>query len=150
MREVEPHAFPVVEGMLAVDVQGFVREPSRLSGSPGPPIDLTNLIWRSSVVKASSAEVERLTPATQEALEQTVVLVTEGERGALVRNRGRETFVEARPVQVRHAIGAGDSYLAAFVYGMLLGASPEEAGERAARFTEAILRERLDTEQAAR
>lgn len=150
MREVDPHAFPAVAGLLAVDVQGFVREPSQLSGSPGPQVDLTDLIERASVVKASAAEVKRLTVASRQALEQTLVLVTQGERGALVRDRGREAFIEGRPVQVHHAIGAGDSYLAAFVHAMLLGAAPVEAGERAARFTEEVLRERPHTRQPSR
>jgi sugar/nucleoside kinase (ribokinase family) len=47
------------------------------------------------------------------------------------------------PVPAPNTIGAGDTFLSAFIVSVLEGASTREAGERAARFTEDVLRDRI-------
>jgi sugar/nucleoside kinase (ribokinase family) len=145
VREIDPDAVPEVDALLIIDLQGFVREPGVSSGDVRATFDLTDLLTRSDVVKASESEVRRLTAASRKALDGTILLTTLGERGALVRCDRREQFVPARVIKTPYTIGAGDSYLAAFTAAMLDGCDPIGAAEKAARFTEDVLRQRSET-----
>ncbi len=142
MREIDPLGVPPVEGLLVIDLQGFVREPSRPSGEVETQFDLAPLLHRANLVKAAEQELERLTPRSQAALEHTVLLVTHGQRGVSVRERGISHFIPSRPVDVRHTVGAGDTLLAAFVHALLKGQDLPDAGTSAARFTEQTLVDR--------
>lgn len=143
MREIQPTDLPPIAGLLALDLQGFVRQPG-MPTREGPPVDLTELLTRADIVKGSEDELGRLSEHSLAALDQAIVLDTMGIKGALIRYCGREVHVPADPVHAPHTIGAGDMYLAAFVQATLQGYSPVEAGNRAARFTEGVLRERLE------
>ncbi len=145
MREIDPCQVPPVDGILIVDVQGFVREPARPTGNAGGSYDLSALLQRSDVVKASTIELERLTRHSLEALEDTILLRTDGRQGAYVTVGRHETFIPAHLVETANAIGAGDTFLAAFITELLSGVTPVTAAERAARFTEKILSERTAT-----
>lgn len=57
----------------------------------------------------------------------TTVCTTYGPGGAEVREGGRATRLDAVPVEVVDADGAGDAFAAAFVAAILRGASPVEA-----------------------
>ncbi|HZU12760.1 MAG TPA: PfkB family carbohydrate kinase [Chloroflexota bacterium] len=140
MREIPPEAVPATEGLLLLDLQGFVRRPS--TPELGKDVDLTALLARADAVKASPAELAALDSASRRMLDHTVVLVTGGERGTVVRHRGREWRVAAQPVRAHHSIGAGDMYLGAFAVALLRRHEPCEAAEFAARFTERMLAER--------
>lgn len=140
MREIDPATVPPVDGILALDLQGFVREPLKPSGAAGKPVDLTGLLRRATVVKASKDELSRLTEESIRALDDTLVLETLGERGAILHGGGRETLVPACPIKAPYTIGAGDNFLAAFVCHMMRGHNPLSACEAAARFTESFLR----------
>ena len=142
VREIDPGAVPEVEGLLVLDLQGFVRVPGVSSGDVTTKFDLVDLLVRADVVKASESELGRLTDASRAALADSILLTTMGERGAVVRCKGRECFVPARLVQTPYTIGAGDSYLAGFTAALLDGCDPNQAAEKAARFTEAVLRQR--------
>jgi hypothetical protein len=140
MREIDVATLPPFDGLLAVDLQGFVRDPSRPSRHVSHLFDLTPLFQRSHIVKASSEEMALLTQDSRAALAGRLVLETQGVRGALLHQNGTTRRVSAIPVAVPNAIGAGDTYLAAFVLAMMQGQSPLDSGERAARFTEDWLR----------
>jgi hypothetical protein len=140
MGEIEPLSLPPFEGLLAVDLQGFVREPSRPSRHISRQFDLTDLLRGSHVVKASSEEIMLLTPESRAALGRTLVLETQGRRGVLLHQAGQTHHVAAVSVDATNTIGAGDTFLAAFVIEMVNGRRPAAAGERAARFTESWLR----------
>jgi hypothetical protein len=142
VREINPAAVPEVDGLLVLDLQGFVREPGVSSGEVTTKFDLANLLVRAHVVKASESELDRLTDASRAALAGTILLTTMGERGAVVRCDSRECLIPARLVETPYTIGAGDSYLAGFTAALLDGCEPIHAAEKAARFTEAVLRQR--------
>jgi len=142
MREIDPLGVPPVEGLLVIDLQGFVREPSLPSGEVETQFDLAPLLNRANVVKAAEQELERLNPRSRAALEHTVVLVTHGQRGITIRERGISHFIPSRPVDVLHTVGAGDTLLAAFVHALLKGQNLLDAGTSAARFTEQTLVDR--------
>jgi fructoselysine 6-kinase len=62
-----------------------------------------------------------------------IAVATFGEMGSLVYDG--KTFIEGKvfPAQVVNTIGAGDSYIAGFLWGILTGKSLEEAAEQGAR-----------------
>lgn len=143
MREIDPDAVPRCEGLLSIDLQGFIRQPGARTDEPVELVDLTPLLSRCAIVKAAEHELAELTPDSLAVLEDRILVVTRGERGALVRVQGTEHEVRGRPVHAPHTIGAGDTFLAAFVVSLVRGCSAREAAEAAARFTEAVLLERL-------
>jgi len=142
MREIDPLGVPPVEGLLVIDLQGFVREPSLPSGEVETQFDLAPLLNRAGIVKATEQELNRLTPKSRAALEHTVLLVTHGRRGVTIREQGITHVIPSRPIDVLHTVGAGDTLLAAFVYGVLQGQDLPDAGGSAARFTEQTLADR--------
>jgi len=143
IREINPESVPPAQGILVVDLQGFVREPSKPSGAATGPFQLSNLLKRATIVKGSDRELALLDTESRAQLETSILIVTRGRRGSLIRHDGQEHAVAADAVPVSNTIGAGDTYLAGFVYAYLRGASPAEAARDAARFTEEFLRERL-------
>jgi sugar/nucleoside kinase (ribokinase family) len=102
--------------------------------------DLAALLKRADVVKASSEELARLTDASRSVLADRIVLETRGRYGTVIYGCSEEIHVRAKPVDVSDTIGAGDTFLAAFVVSLIDGASPPDAVEMASRFTEEWLR----------
>jgi sugar/nucleoside kinase (ribokinase family) len=140
--EVPPESIPPVDGLLVIDLQGFVRTPGMPTSHWSRQFDLAPLIKRSDVIKASPSELARITPASRAALTHTLLLETLGEDGLILHDGAGRVRVPAQPVSSAHTIGAGDTLLAAFVDGMLEGLPPPDAASRAVDFTETILRER--------
>lgn len=143
MREIAPESIMDVGGLLALDLQGFVRRPGDPAGGFDQAVDLTALLSRVDVIKAAEPELAALTPESREAARSAIVLVTHGAEGATIYHDGREDRIEARPVPAPNTIGAGDTFLSAFIVALLDGSDNVSAGQRAARFTEEVLRERL-------
>lgn len=142
MREIDPEAVPPVSGLLALDMQGFVRQPSG-NAVTGESAGLAALLARAAVVKASEEELSTLSHESQAAAQGSTLLLTRGARGAVIRRDGEDRVIAARPVAASHTIGAGDTFLAAFLVALLEGDDPGVAGARAARFTESLLLERV-------
>lgn len=140
--EIEPHWIPPVDGMLVVDLQGFVRHPGVRTDQPGRTYELAELLSRAHVVKASPSELDRLTQKSRQALQHALLIVTHGVAGADICDGDRHTHIEARPVRATNTIGAGDTFLAALVHYLLSDETPEVAATAAARFTEHVLSER--------
>ena len=55
------------------------------------------------------------------------VLVSLGPDGALLADQTGLTFAPAIPIEVKSTVGAGDSFLGGFLYGLVHGATPAEA-----------------------
>lgn len=140
--EIPVEGLPPYSGLLAVDIQGYVRRPGQPADQLAVGVDLKDLLARCSVVKAAEVELCALDSASREALEQTILVVTRAERGATIRWRGGSVSLRADLVTEVHTIGAGDIFLAGFVDALLRGAAPDEAGKRATTFVSAMLRER--------
>jgi len=140
--EVPADAVPPVDGLLVIDLQGFVREPDVPTGQRSRAFDLSALLRRTHVVKASAAELERLTPRSAAALASVLLLDTHGADGIVLHERGTRYHIPAPPVRATHTIGAGDTLLAGFVDALLNGLMPATAARQAVDFTEAVLRER--------
>jgi sugar/nucleoside kinase (ribokinase family) len=140
--EIDPNTVPPVDGLLVIDIQGFVRESGVRSDQTTRLFHLAPLLRRCALVKASEDELLRLDQESRQALLSTTTLITAGARGArLVRESGTAT-VPAHPVATTSTIGAGDTFLASMVWAMVNGCPMERAAERAARFTETVLQAR--------
>jgi sugar/nucleoside kinase (ribokinase family) len=140
--EIEPGTVPAVDGLLVVDVQGFVREPGVPSGRVSRKFDLSSVISRADVVKAGERELGLLDTRSKKLLGRTTFIETRGSRGAVIHLGARSYTVGVREVREVDTIGAGDTFLAAFVVAILKGADELAAGESAGRFTSEILTER--------
>ncbi|GAB2844928.1 hypothetical protein GCM10027176_55900 [Actinoallomurus bryophytorum] len=89
---------------------------------------LVEAIGRADVLLPSEGEMEALgLEAGRFAEAGATVCTTYGPGGVEVRERGRRTRVDALPVEVVDADGAGDTFAAAFIAASLTGASPVEA-----------------------
>jgi hypothetical protein len=148
-REIEVDALPAGEDTLVMDLQGFVREPGRSTAQPSAPRDLSSLCRRVSLVKASPRELALLTPASRDALQDALLAVTRGAEGVSLRGPDFETFIPGRTVPTTSTIGAGDTFLAAFVHELMAGEPPVPAATSAVRFTERFLRNRVHEDPEA-
>ena len=83
-QEIIPEQVPPVQGLLVVDLQGFVRVPGKPSAHPGKRFDLRDLLLRADLVKASTSELSLLSDQSREALKQTILVETRGRWGAVV------------------------------------------------------------------
>lgn len=120
-----------------------------------PPFGTGELVWDlargADLVKLNDHELEVLLgyPSTPDGFGDAVrqfadrarvrqVCLTAGALGAGLLLDGRWTFRAARPVAVRDSVGAGDSFLAALLFGRLRGNEPPERtlrrASRLARF----------------
>jgi tagatose kinase len=89
---------------------------------------LVDAIGRADVLLPSDGEMEALgLDAGRFAAAGVTVCTTYGPGGVEVRERGRTTRLDALPVEVVDADGAGDTFAAAFIAASLAGASPVEA-----------------------
>lgn len=122
-----------------------------------PPFDDRDLIWRlaerAGLIKLNDQEIERLLErkfgvagledAARELSAKTScprVCVTAGANGAGLLNGSRWFWAEAQPIVVKDTIGAGDSFLAGLVHGLLTApeGSEQKSLESACRLAEYV------------
>jgi 1D-myo-inositol 3-kinase len=116
-----------LSGIVVADAQAFVRRVDPDGGSvrtvpPAPSLraEIDRLDW----LKLSRSETAALDPST---LKRCAAIVTDGDRGSILLQNGRETRIPAFPAREVDPTGAGDCYLAGFVWGLLRGWQPERA-----------------------
>ena len=119
------------------------------------PFDSAQLVWSLAeavdVIKLNDDEVRRLlahdftTDQFERAARQLSdktncprICITAGAEGAGLLAGSQWTWVASRPIQVKDTIGAGDSFLAALVHGLLSELPPEETLSRACRLAEFV------------
>lgn len=130
---------PDLPGLIALDVQGFVRNP----GGGRRVWSLDPAAWPSlDIVKAAEYEVPFLADAFIQSQQQRILLITRGARGATLWDHGAPHDIAAEPVDAPHALGAGDAFLAAFVVERLRGMAAPDAGRFAAQVVHDMLMER--------
>src|SRR2546430_11367838 len=112
--------------IAVADAQAFVRrvDPDGRLHAATPEPSLRAQIERLDWLKLSRSETAALDPST---LKRCGALVTDGDRGSILLQNGRETRVPAFPARELDPTGAGDCYLAGFVWGLLRGWQPERA-----------------------
>ncbi|GAC1321185.1 MAG: hypothetical protein NVS2B16_05340 [Chloroflexota bacterium] len=142
MQEISARRVPPAHGILALDLQGFVRVPMTPFSSVRTFFSLEELLRKATLVKGSQDELDRLDDASRRALDHTLVLITRGAHGVTLRRGTDEYQIAATPLQVPNTIGAGDTFLAGMVVGLLRGIDPVESATYAMRFVESVLMER--------
>ncbi len=141
--------FPVeriggLPGYLALDVQGYVRKPGGGRRRWMPSAD----VWRLfSCVKVADEELPFLSETFLASQRLRSLIVTHGVSGATVWDRGTAYEIPATPVSVSHALGAGDTLLAAFVVATLRGMDAPSAGRFAVEVVCDVLRERANARE---
>lgn len=84
------------------------------------------------------------TTITQDAIQELgkhveTVIVTLGEHGALILNKGEITYIDPLPVEVVDTTGAGDAFAAGFLYGVTQGRTMVECGRLAAMLASLVI-----------
>jgi len=125
---------------LALDGQALVRPARRGPVRLDPDFDPA-LLRHVTVLKLAEAEAEVLGgEARLAALGVPEVLVTLGSRGALLLSAGRRDLVPVRRVESSDPTGAGDAFLAGYLWARACGHRPlsaaRHAGSTAARALE--------------
>jgi hypothetical protein len=146
--EIDRDAALSVNGLLAVDVQGFVREPGVPSGEVSRKFDLSRLISRADFVKGGDRELGLLDSHTKKLLGRTTVIETRGSNGAMIHRGGQSHALTVPQVSAPDTIGAGDTFLAAFVVAILRGVDVVSACQTAGTFTSGLLGQRRSQEAA--
>lgn len=142
MQEIAPSSVSRTDGILAIDLQGFVRVPMTPFHEVRSQFALADLLSLATIVKGGAQEIERLDSASRRALRDCTLFVTEGAHGVTVCKGDRKQHIPATPIDAASTIGAGDAFLAAAVVAMLEGLDADEAALQATRFVERMLLDR--------
>ncbi len=143
-RDVLPEVAAELGGYKGLDVQGLVREARPEGTRLAPCPDLRHFLPHVDVVKASEAELEAVLDgdslehfARRNAVRE--MLVTRGARGVHVLAGTRAWDLPAPLVRARFKVGAGDVFLAAYLFFRVRGLGPVESAEAATRVCAAKL-----------
>lgn len=127
-----------LQGMIALDVQGYVRS-ARAKGSL-PLMIPSKLAQRITVLKMTTQELRYLSRKLIADQKKRILVITKGVGGAEVIAKNKKYIFSAQPIHAKDAIGTGDVFLASFFVRFLATRDPKEAGRFATRFTEEFLK----------
>jgi sugar/nucleoside kinase (ribokinase family) len=132
-RDLLPETARALRGFTGLDLQGLVRVPRRRALRP--VVGLRRFLDGVDVVQASEEELAAVLPGPRVRLAERLgaheLIVTRGASGALVLAGRRRLEVRALPVDGA-APGAGDVFLAAYLFGRASGEPPRRAARGAA------------------
>lgn len=140
--DVAPEALRGTPGVVGVDLQGVGRDQEL--GHSGVAAVVRAWCAVARVVQASHADVPALFDATspraiRAAYGIAELLITRGARGATLATADGIAEIGATRVAGGDSRGAGDTFLATYLVGRGLGASPVAAAEAAASVTAAAI-----------
>jgi sugar/nucleoside kinase (ribokinase family) len=137
-RDLLPETLAVLEGRVGIDLQGLARQSSASGTQLAPNAELKDFLAHVSVAKAAEEEIAVLLEGMS--LEEfrrefalAELLVTRGARGALLVTRNGVEEIAAVPARRRFPTGAGDVFLAAYLFARVSRSEPRAAAEFAAR-----------------
>lgn len=137
-RDILPQTLGKLSGLIGIDLQGLVRladaDGTRLAPNP----ELREYLAHVSIAKASEEELAVLLEGRsleefRREFDLAELLLTRGERGALVVTRAGVDEIPAARAERRYPIGAGDVFLAAYLFARAGDDGPSEAARFAAR-----------------
>jgi sugar/nucleoside kinase (ribokinase family) len=136
-RDLLPEALAVLEGRIGIDLQGLARQSSASGTKLAPNAELKDFLAHVSVAKAAEEEIAVLLEGmTLEEFRREFalaeLLVTRGARGALLVTRNGVEEIAAVPAERRFPTGAGDVFLAAYLFARASGREPRTAAKFAA------------------
>jgi sugar/nucleoside kinase (ribokinase family) len=131
-RDLEPEVAGCVRGLVGLDLQGLVRRQASGGVELAPNPDLPRFLAQVQVVHANDSEVEAAVAGDSLArfVERHSIremIVTHGPGGARVLADGRSVEVPAKPTAGHHLVGAGDVFLATYLFLRAAGRPPEDA-----------------------
>jgi 1D-myo-inositol 3-kinase len=137
-RDLLPETLASLSGFTGIDLQGLVRLADKSGTRLAPNPALKDYLAHVSVAKASEEELAvllegRSLEAFRSEFGLAELLVTRGERGALVVTRWRVEEIATPQVPRRFPVGAGDVFLAAYLHARASDRSPAAAARFAAR-----------------
>ena len=137
-RDLLPATLASLSGFTGIDLQGLVRLADERGTRLAPNPELKDFLAHVSVAKASEEELAvllegRSLEAFRSEFGLAELLVTRGERGALVVTRWRVEEIATPPVPRRFPVGAGDVFLAAYLHARANDRSPVAAARFAVR-----------------
>jgi sugar/nucleoside kinase (ribokinase family) len=138
-RDVGPGIAAGLRGVVGLDVQGLVRAGRGARTRLAPARGLAARLAGVSVLKANEAELPLVQRGAEPAGELLAryglreLLITRGARGASLITAERSWELPAIQCRPHHLVGAGDVFLAAFLYGRALGRSPLASARLASR-----------------
>jgi fructokinase len=137
-RDLLPETLAILSGFAGIDLQGLVRLADEHGTRLAPNPELKDYLAHVSVAKASEEELAvllegRSLEAFRSQFGLAELLVTRGERTALVVTRWRVEEVAVPSVPRRFPVGAGDVFLAAYLHARANEHSPVAAARFAVR-----------------
>jgi sugar/nucleoside kinase (ribokinase family) len=134
--DLAPGVTAALTGRIGVDAQGLVRSVMGQTRAPAP----LGLLRGADVLQVSESDLGVVAQGeSPESLASACgvseLIVTRGAQGATVWIRGQRADIPARPVRphdARAKAGAGDVFLACYLWQRTAGASPETAARVAA------------------
>jgi 1D-myo-inositol 3-kinase len=137
-RDLAPETVAVLRGRVGIDLQGLARLSSPTGTRLAPNPALKDFLVQVAVAKAAEEEIAvllegRTLDEFRRAFGIAELLVTRGARGALLATRNGVEDIAAVPARKRFPTGAGDVFLAAYLYARACEREPRAAGEFAAR-----------------
>ncbi len=137
-RDLLPQTLASLSGFIGIDLQGLVRLADDRGTRLAPNPELKDFLAHVSVAKASEEELTvllegRSLEAFRSDFGLDELLVTRGERGALVVTRWRVEEIATPTVPRRFPVGAGDVFLAAYLHARANDRSPVAAARFAVR-----------------
>ncbi len=137
-RDLLPETLAVLRGRVGIDLQGLARRSSAAGTELAANAELKDFLAHVSVAKAAEEEIAVLLEGKsleefrrQFGLEE--LLVTRGARGALLVTRSGVDAIQAVTARRRFPTGAGDVFLAAYLFARAASHEPRRAAELAAR-----------------
>ena len=137
-RDLAAETLAVLDGRVGIDLQGLARlsSPSGTRLAPNPA--LKDFLVRVAVAKAAEEEIAVLLEGRtlvdfRREFGIAELLVTRGARGALLVTRTGVEEIPAVPARKLFPTGAGDVFLAAYLFARASGRDPRPAGDFAAR-----------------
>lgn len=128
-------------GDVFLDIQGFVRcERSPRPGAKKVWKIADTIVNKLTVLKGTSEELHFLSPDVLERLKDRILIETRGAAGVAIWEAGKKTeLAPPRKVRTENTIGAGDVFMAAFVYKFIKTRNARKSAYFALKYTSSFL-----------
>ncbi|HTO68513.1 MAG TPA: PfkB family carbohydrate kinase [Myxococcota bacterium] len=141
-RDLLPESVAVLRGLVGIDLQGLARLGSPAGTRLAANLELKDFLAHVSVAKAAEEEIAALLEGMalgefRRAYGLDELLVTRGARGAVLVTQNGVEEIPAVPAVKRFPTGAGDVFLAAYLFARASGREARASASFAARASSA-------------